>query len=575
MNAYAGPSEECDLVLKGGVTSGVVYPQAILALARRYRFCSIGGTSVGAIAAAFAAAAEFARRRGDPAGFERLEQRCSELPDIMPTLFQPAPPLRPLMSLARWAQSRPRLLAAGGLASVGATVGLAAIVAALSWTGGAEGVAGHAATLGLFALLVSLLAGGAWLGRLASRLPGQDFGLCSGLTVRRDGPPALTDWVHQTLQHIAFGAAEEPPLTFGRLRAAGIELKMVATNLSHRRPHTLPDMGEDLPLMFDAAEWRGLFPADVVDFLIEEASDPVASPADAPARLALHSFPSASNLPVLVGVRMSLAFPILLSAVPLWLRDRWLDQLSLDQAGAARPMRYRAPTAARLRRILISDGGISSNFPIHFFDALFPDRPTFALSIDTLDPAVDPEGPRAYVPRGAEGASFMPARELRGFSDFAGAILGAAKDWQDLLAASMPGQRERIARVFLSPQEGGLSLAMPAELSRKLMTYGGDVGEAVLSDFDFAEHRWRRALSVYAVLQGASQGARTGWERGFETWLAGYTPRTYLRAISPANRDALNARLAAFAALGEAFDPALSLNEFPKPRGAMRITPQV
>ncbi|HDX0915153.1 TPA: patatin-like phospholipase family protein, partial [Stenotrophomonas maltophilia] len=42
----------CDLVMKGGITSGIVYPNAVLALAREYRFKSIGGTSAGAIAAA-------------------------------------------------------------------------------------------------------------------------------------------------------------------------------------------------------------------------------------------------------------------------------------------------------------------------------------------------------------------------------------------------------------------------------------------------------------------------------------------------------------------------------------------
>jgi len=42
----------CDLVMKGGITSGIVYPNAVLSLAREYRFKSIGGTSAGAIAAA-------------------------------------------------------------------------------------------------------------------------------------------------------------------------------------------------------------------------------------------------------------------------------------------------------------------------------------------------------------------------------------------------------------------------------------------------------------------------------------------------------------------------------------------
>ena len=46
--------KECDVIMKGGVTSGVIYPKAILKLSERYRFRSIGGTSAGAIAAAAA-----------------------------------------------------------------------------------------------------------------------------------------------------------------------------------------------------------------------------------------------------------------------------------------------------------------------------------------------------------------------------------------------------------------------------------------------------------------------------------------------------------------------------------------
>ena len=45
----------CDVVMKGGVTDGLVYPWAIMALARQYRFQSIGGTSIGAVAAALTA----------------------------------------------------------------------------------------------------------------------------------------------------------------------------------------------------------------------------------------------------------------------------------------------------------------------------------------------------------------------------------------------------------------------------------------------------------------------------------------------------------------------------------------
>ena len=47
---------ECDLVMKGGITSGVIYPRAVCQLAATRRLRNVGGTSAGAIAAAGAAA---------------------------------------------------------------------------------------------------------------------------------------------------------------------------------------------------------------------------------------------------------------------------------------------------------------------------------------------------------------------------------------------------------------------------------------------------------------------------------------------------------------------------------------
>lgn len=37
------PNLECDVIMKGGITSGVVYPGAIFELSRTYRFRGIGG----------------------------------------------------------------------------------------------------------------------------------------------------------------------------------------------------------------------------------------------------------------------------------------------------------------------------------------------------------------------------------------------------------------------------------------------------------------------------------------------------------------------------------------------------
>ena len=90
------PLGSCDIVMKGGIVSGVVYPKAIATLSTRFYFKNIGGTSAGAIAAAAAAAAEYARlTRNTADSFEKLRQ----LPKILGTkvgrttrlfnLFQP------------------------------------------------------------------------------------------------------------------------------------------------------------------------------------------------------------------------------------------------------------------------------------------------------------------------------------------------------------------------------------------------------------------------------------------------------------------------------------------------------
>ncbi len=73
---FLHPTKSCDLVMKGGLTSGIVYPAAVLKLAEQYKFKCIGGTSAGAIAAAVTAAAEAGR---DTGGFEKLQKVAAEI----------------------------------------------------------------------------------------------------------------------------------------------------------------------------------------------------------------------------------------------------------------------------------------------------------------------------------------------------------------------------------------------------------------------------------------------------------------------------------------------------------------
>ena len=102
---------ECDLILKGGITSGVVYPPAICEIARDHRFRSIGGASAGAIAAASAAAAELGRdsATGGFAVLADLPRRLAETDASGATrlrrLFRPQPETADLFDMIWLARS--------------------------------------------------------------------------------------------------------------------------------------------------------------------------------------------------------------------------------------------------------------------------------------------------------------------------------------------------------------------------------------------------------------------------------------------------------------------------------------
>src|SRR5258705_1990102 len=80
--------DDCDLVMKGGITSGVIYPLAVCQLAATRRLRSVGGTSAGANAAAGAAAAEYRRDAGARPGW-RADGRYPRIPSLARKLAQP------------------------------------------------------------------------------------------------------------------------------------------------------------------------------------------------------------------------------------------------------------------------------------------------------------------------------------------------------------------------------------------------------------------------------------------------------------------------------------------------------
>jgi hypothetical protein len=484
--------KKCDLVMKGGITSGIVYPGAVLELAKEYELANIGGTSAGAIAAALAAAAELRRKSGGgDAGFESLAKLPAWMAESdggqsrLLSLFAPTPASAPLFHTLL---AKNKLLALlrhfPFFASLVAAIGIVLmIVAAMS--------ADHIAIVVVIAaLLVVTLAGACVAAAIEALvtafrvLPKQGFGVSTG--------GALTEWLANEID--ATAGLSDRPLTFGDLRAKELNLEMMTTNLTQGRPYRLPL--ETRHFFFDAAEMRALFPERIVVWMLAHAEP----------RGALHALPS-DELPVVVATRMSLSFPLLLSAVPLWSIDRG-----------------RARDAHQPERCWFSDGGITSNFPVHFFDAPLPRWPTFAINLAEHSPRYHQPGQRIYMPRNNRGGIvewWTPFSDLTGFLV---SIVRTMQNWRDNMLLHLPGQRDRIAHVLLAPGEGGLNLAMEKGTIDDVAACGVEAGRALRDNFRWDNHQWVRFLSFMSALEGTLERWADAYPHGTNELVEGRRP---------------------------------------------------
>jgi predicted acylesterase/phospholipase RssA len=410
------PRRECDIVMKGGVTSGIVYPPALLELQETYRFNSIGGTSAGAVAAAAAAAAEYGRQSG---GFDRMREAADLLSDGLMDRFGAPPQTRPVVELAKAMGyfGSPRGTKPGIPARITGAIGSLAVH---DWRGfwpGAllGGLLGALLGLGIAALvtqppgetllwllvvplaLVGALLGGALGGLLDLLLrvvlreaPRNFYGIVNGHDPNPDPkrPALLTDFLTGEIDRIAGLEAAGELLTFGHLcrrvlehentvEAAGITLQMIATNLNQGIPYRLPF--KQRTFLFKRADVEKLFPERVVKHMVERRyrserlpDDLSGDPTSALLPPGYYFVPVADDFPVVVAMRMSLAIPFFFSAVPLY----------TIKPSAFEKVTSRGRLAEDdLQLNLFSDGGIVSNFPIHSFDRWLPTRPTFGITL--------------------------------------------------------------------------------------------------------------------------------------------------------------------------------------------------
>jgi hypothetical protein len=136
-------------------------------------------------------------------------------------------------------------------------------------------------------------------------------------------------------------------------------------------------------------------------------------------------------------------------------------------------------------RCWFSDGGLSSNFPLHFFDAPFPSHPTFALNLRPFHrdfPRKADESENVSSPltlrQGREATwryfevGDKPASSFGRIAAFMGALFDLTQNWSDNTLLELPGHRERVAHVYLEGKEGGLNLVMGPKTIARLALRG-------------------------------------------------------------------------------------------------------
>jgi hypothetical protein len=291
--------------------------------------------------------------------------------------------------------------------------------------------------------------------------------------------------------------------------------------------------------------------------------------------------PSNGYLPVVVAVRMSLSFPVLLSAVPLFARD-------FSLAG---------PPRRTIKRVWFSDGGISSNLPLHFFDAPLPGRPTFAVNLKAEHPAhrilpergaCDPDNGRVYLPTtnsaGHTRYWAAPADGTPlGLVSFLWDIIFTMQNWRDEIQFPYPGYRDRIVQISQLPEEGGLNLKMPKERIDALSGAGECAGERLVERFHpesaaptrggWENHEQIRLRTFLAVVEDVVMHPRvadTRWDDVVE--------RCKERGhYNKAEADLALQVLGALRDLGGRINGShLSLQrKAPRPRARMRIAPRI
>jgi predicted acylesterase/phospholipase RssA len=356
----------------------------------------------------------------------------------------------------------------------------------------------------------------------------------------------LTDWLDQCLSDLAGKnqdeAKPESVLRFGHLwdknytppgdpEHAGktssemaaahadpdrrmVNLELMTTELVHRVPYRFP-LKQNEPLYFRPSELETIFPKRVVDAMragtqadqshnadIAGVEKPLPyCDVDTGVELTdLCRLPDPWDLPVVFVVRISMAFPGLFAAVRLYRKTADPLPRVRDDFGApiieketGEPVKY--PESGKwMQELWFSDGGITSNFPIHFFDGVLPRWPTVGINLGPHPRGFGHQD--VYLPTDRQATNGVPTPLGPSMINFLSAVVDTARNWRDTAQTFMPASRGRIAWVRQRSYEGGNNLFMPRDRVAALALRGAVAGARLrrrfASEAQWQRHQWLR-----------------------------------------------------------------------------------
>ena len=313
-----------------------------------------------------------------------------------------------------------------------------------------------------------------------------------------------------------------------------VNLELMTTDLTRQRPFRFPldastdDDPEQLWVCVDQLRdgESQIFPESVMQALSETESRDVHDRHGVVRKL--NKLPEPWDMPVIFAVRISMSLPALFQAVRLYRIRRpspIQDDFGRTLIDHGQPLTLLSPFDSA-QELWFSDGGITSNFPVHFFDDALPRWPTVSLNLG-IHPHEAPHQD-IWLPQDWDDLN-IPVKTLGASGlEFGKAIFNTAMSWRDSLQSALPGYRNRIAQVRTSPGEGGTNLFMPREIIASMALRGALAGARLRTRFvdegQWNRFRWlrlRTAVSNIERLRASTQERRGFYEDAFaaESWV--------------------------------------------------------